>query len=302
MTTGTVLPPPLTPDLTREEALRRLARAFTQAGLDTAALDACILLLDALGIDMTALVAAPHEAIGLAGAGRLARAAQRRLAREPVGRILGEREFWGLPFRLAPATLEPRPDTETLVAAVLDRLRRERRIDAPLRLLDLGTGTGCILVALLAELPAARGIGVDRAAGAAATAQDNARRNGVGERAGFVVGDWAQALAGPFDVLVSNPPYIETGDLGALAPEVRNHDPALALDGGADGLDAYRVLAATLPRLLAPGGLAAFEVGAGQAAAVAALLAGAGCTDITTTADLAGVQRVVAGKKPGRTE
>ncbi|MDJ1157447.1 peptide chain release factor N(5)-glutamine methyltransferase [Chelatococcus sp. SYSU_G07232] len=283
--------------MSRNDALRRLRRAFAAAGIDTPGLDARILLADTLGLPAAALVTEGEQPIGADGAARLAERARRRLAREPVARILGEHEFWGLSFRLSPATLVPRPDTETLVAAVLERLRRQRRTGARLRLLDLGTGTGCILVALLSELPAAVGIGVDRSVEAALTARGNAARNGVGARALFLVGDWGEPLAGGFDVVVSNPPYIESAAIADLDAEVREHDPRLALDGGADGLAAYRAIAADLPRLLAPGGIAALEVGLGQDLAVAALLAGAGLGEGAAIADLSGVPRVVVGQK-----
>lgn len=276
------------PAISRQEALRRLRAAFAEAGIDEAALDARVLLLDALGLDATALALRPDEPVGEAGAARLEEASRRRLAGEPVWRILGEREFWGLPFALHPETLVPRPDTETVVEAAL------RLAPGPRRILDLGTGTGCLLVAILRERPGAFGIGLDRARGAAATARRNAERNGVGERASFVVGDWTAALAGAFDLVVSNPPYIPTRDLAGLEREVREHDPALALDGGADGLDPYRLILADAPRLLAPGGAVVVEVGIGQADDVAAIGVATGLELQAIAPDLAGVPRAVA--------
>ncbi|KMO27620.1 SAM-dependent methyltransferase, partial [Methylobacterium tarhaniae] len=172
-------------------------------------------------------------------------------AGEPVARIIGAWEFWGLPFGLSSDTLVPRPDTETLVEAALGLGLGP---DAPHRLADLGTGSGCILVALLTEWPQAVGLGIDRSPGACVTARANAARNGVADRAAFAVGDWASALSGPFDVVVANPPYIASEVIAGLSGEVRDHDPRLALDGGADGLDAYRTILAQVPRLLAPGG------------------------------------------------
>jgi len=283
--------PPLTPSTTRADALRQLRAALAAAGIDSPALDARLLLLAALDISSAELAGLPEAPLGEEGASRLAGFAARRLAREPVARILGEREFWGLPFRLSPATLEPRPDTETLVEAVLKTLRTRGHADRPLTIVDVGTGTGCILAALLHELPQATGLGIDRAPEAARTARDNAGRLGLAARAHFIVGDWSTAVAGPVDVLVSNPPYIESDLIRTLAPEVRRYDPLLALDGGPDGLDAYRALAADARRLLAPGGLAALEVGEGQADAVAGLLAGLGPVSIHP--DLAGIDRVV---------
>ena len=289
--------PPLMPTTTRQEALRHLRASFAAAGIDSPALDARLLLLAALDIAGAELAATPAEPLGVDGAKRLVTLATRRLDREPVARILGEREFWGLPFRLSPATLEPRPDTETLVEAVLKTLRARSRADAPLTIVDIGTGTGCILLALLRELPQATGLGIDRALEAAQTARGNAERLGLSARAHFIVGDWSAAVAGPVDVLVSNPPYIESAVIPGLAPEVRRYDPLLALDGGRDGLDAYRALAADAPRLLAPGGLAALEVGEGQDRAVAGLFAGLG--RVTVHADLAGIARTVVVETAG---
>ena len=215
----------------------------------------------------------------------------RRADGEPVARILGRREFWGLPFALAPATLEPRPDTETVVEAALGLVRGA---GGAASILDLGTGSGCLLLALLSELPDAAGVGVDRSPAAAAAARRNARSLGLGDRARFVAGDWAEAISGRFDLVVSNPPYIATEHIEALAPEVRRHDPALALDGGADGLDAYRAIVADLPRLLAPSGVAVLELGAGQRDAVAGLARAAGLVVIGSNPDLAGTPRALA--------
>jgi release factor glutamine methyltransferase len=280
------MPDPATP---RGEALRLLRARLAAAGVAEPALDARVLLLDALGIDATSLALRPEEPVGERGAARIAGAAARRIAGEPVWRILGEREFWGLPFRLNAHTLVPRPDSETIVETAL-RLAPE-----PRRVLDLGTGTGCLLVAILHERRGAFGIGLDRSPDAAAMARANAARNGVGERAAFLVGDWAAALAGPFDLVVSNPPYIPSRDLPGLDREVREHDPLLALDGGPDGLDPYRRILADAPRLLAPGGALVVEVGIGQAGDVAALGAGLGAA--TVAADLVGVPRAVAWRR-----
>jgi release factor glutamine methyltransferase len=276
---------------TPAETLRRLRASLAAAGIAEAALDARVLLLAALGIDATTLALRADEPVEPAAAARLEAMAARRIAGEPVWRILGWREFWGLPFRLAPQTLVPRPDSETIVETAL------RLAPDPRRVLDLGTGTGCLLVAILHERPAAFGVGVDRAGGAAAAARDNARRNGVGERAGFLVGDWAGALAGGFDLLVSNPPYIPSADLAGLEREVREHDPALALDGGPDGLAPYRAILAEAPRLLRPGGVAVVEVGIGQADEVAAMGAAAGLAPAGVVPDLAGVPRAVAWRR-----
>ena len=215
---------------------------------------------------------------------------KRMLAHEPLSRIVGRREFWGLDFLLSADTLDPRPESETLVEIVLARLPERRR---PRHFLDLGTGTGCLLLALLSEYPTADGVGVDIAPGAARTARENAERLGLGARARFVVGSWTAALTGRFDAIVANPPYIERAAIPALPPEVRDYDPIRALDGGADGLEAYRAIAAALPSLLPPGGLFAVETGIGQAASVAAILRRHGLRVEGIVPDLAGIERCV---------
>lgn len=217
--------------------------------------------------------------------------AERRLKGEPVWRILGEREFWGLPFTLSPATLEPRPDSETLVEAALGLLGPRR--SQPLSILDLGTGTGCLLVALLNECPQARGLGVDASEEACRTARANALRNAVAGRSHFVAGDWAAALASPFDLIVSNPPYIPQQEVARLAPSVRQYDPVRALDGGLDGLDPYRRLAKQLPLILALDGLIVLEIGAGQEADVIAIMTGEGLVHCGSQTDLGGHPRAI---------
>lgn len=261
---------------------------FASAGLETPGLDARILTLDALGIDATALLTRPERPVSGEGAARLAAHAARRLAREPVARILGEREFWGLPFRLSPETLVPRPDTEAVVGAALGAVQDRC---AALRVLDLGTGSGCLLVALLHELAHATGVGLDRSEDAVGTARRNAGRNGVAPRAVFAVSDWAAPIAGRFDLVVSNPPYIETRTIAALAPEVSRHDPFLALNGGIDGLDAHRAIFAEADRLIAPAGIMVVEFGMGQEAAVAAQAEAAGLVMAGVEADLEGRPR-----------
>lgn len=271
---------------TRGEAFALLRRAFADARLDTPELDARILAAEALGVGAGALALRPEEPVGAAGAERLRSFGERRLAREPVARILGLAEFWGLPFALSSETLVPRPDTETVVDAALAGIADRH---APLRLLDLGTGTGCLLVALLHELPNAHGIGLDRSGDALATARANAGRNGVIDRAAFVAGDWGAPLAGRFEIIASNPPYIPSATLPTLAPEVRAHDPAAALDGGPDGLDAYRSILAEAGRLLAPAGRLVVEIGFDQEAGVRGLAHAAGL-------DVSGVARDLGGR------
>lgn len=281
--------------LTRRAALALATRILDEAGMDAAPGDALHLTLHALGVTRTELVLHGDIAVGEMAAMRLATSVQRRLAGEPVARILGEWEFWGLPFALSPETLVPRPDTETLVESVLARWPDRTR---PLRLLDLGTGSGCILIALLTEYRRASGVGIDRSHRALMTASANARVNGVAERSVFVATCWCDALAGPFDVIVSNPPYIASDVIAGLAAEVRCHDPRLALDGGNDGLDAYRSILDAVARaghgLLAPDGTLHFEIGYDQATAVEGLARHAGFDEVAVRLDLAGHDRTVS--------
>ena len=281
---------------TLADALRAATRVLAAAGVPAPEVDARILLLAAAGLDRLALLLDPERPLPPEAAARLDGWIVRRAGREPVSRILGRRDFWGLTLRVTPDVLDPRPDTETLVAAVLDALGPRRA--APLRLLDLGTGSGAILCALLSELPGAIGWAVDRSAAACAVARGNLAAQGLASRSLVLQGDWASALAPrSVDVVVSNPPYIETAVIAGLDRDVRDHDPAAALDGGVDGLACYRLLAADLPRLLAPDGIAGFEVGQGQAGDVAGLIAAAGLGDITTRADLAGIPRAVLARQ-----
>ena len=286
--------PVLPPEMPRHVAQTRLTAAFRAAACETPALDARLLLCDALGTDHAGLVRDADAPLGHT-ARRLAVLVERRLAGEPVARILGRREFFGLPFTLGPDTLDPRADTETLVEVALHLLGDAR--DTPLRLLDLGTGSGAILAALLSRCPGAYGVGVDRAPGACATAAANLEALGLAARAALLCGDWTAPLAGTFDLVVSNPPYIASGEIAALARDVRDHDPHLALDGGADGLHAYRAIVPAAAMRLRPGGSLVVEVGVGQADAVAALLRGAGFAAIGTRRDLGGHIRVVHGRK-----
>jgi len=278
-----------------EAALRALAQAFRDKGLATPALDARLLVLTACGISHAEMIRDAGRPLTNDQRARLCEMAKRRLAGEPVSRIMGRRAFWGLEFTVSPETLDPRPDTETLVEAVLAALPER---DAPLRILDLGTGTGCVLVALLHELPRAAGIGTDISHAALITARGNAEQAGVADRARFVRADWLSGIDGRFDVIVANPPYIARRELNGLSPEVRDHDPAAALDGGADGLSAYRAILRDIDRVVRPGGLLAFEVGHGQAGSVAAMMREAGLTPLPSCStacvrDLAGIARVV---------
>jgi release factor glutamine methyltransferase len=279
--------------VTRAQALFETRRAFERAGLDHPALDARILLMGALGIGPFELATRPETGLTAREAETIASYRERRLSREPVARILGEREFWGLPFILSPETLVPRPDTETVVETALD-LVPDR--SARMRILDLGTGSGCLLVALLHECPGAFGLGIDRSPEALRTARQNALRNGVGDRAVFAACDWAACLDRRFDLIVSNPPYIPSGDIAALDPDVRDYDPTLALDGGPDGLDAYRTILAEAGRLLAPEGLLVLEIGYDQADALPQLSAALGLDVVRLAHDLSGNARCIALK------
>ncbi|MGY2048607.1 peptide chain release factor N(5)-glutamine methyltransferase [Methylobacterium sp. JK268] len=281
---------PIAAGLARADAQGRAAAFLAENGIETAALDARLLLLDRLGLRTVDLVLAGTTPLDEAEAGALSAALARRAAGEPVARILGSWEFWGLPFRLSPATLVPRPDTETVVEAAL-ALGHPR--NARLRLLDLGTGTGCLLVALLSEWPLARGVGLDRSREALLTARDNAHQNGVGARALWLQGDWAASLTGRFDVVVANPPYIATRIIEGLADEVRLHDPRLALDGGTDGLDAYRSILGQAGTLLGPEGRLIVEIGYDQEEALRHVAEAATLRVIEVRRDLAGHPRAV---------
>jgi release factor glutamine methyltransferase len=286
---------------TIEAARRALATKLQSAANDSAELDARLLVGHALSLDLTGLISAAQRRLTPDESARLEAFAGRRLAGEPVARIIGEKEFWGLPLQLSSATLVPRPDTETVVELALDLLRAGGGLHRPLRIADLGTGTGAILLALLSELPAAQGFGTDISESALQTAAANAARAGLSSRATFLACDYASGLSGPFDLIVSNPPYIRSADIAALAPEVRNHDPLAALDGGADGLDAYRALIPQTAGLLAPGGALVVEAGAGQSSQIQALMAAAGLMPGTAPrADLGGIPRAVAGHKMAR--
>jgi release factor glutamine methyltransferase len=284
------------------DAARRLLTAqFKSAAVETAELDARILTGHALGLDLTGLISAAQRLLTPDESARLEEFARRRLAGEPVARIIGEKEFWGLPLQLSSATLVPRPDTETVVELALELLRADGSLDRPLRIADLGTGSGAILLALLSELPAAQGFGTDISEAALHTASVNAARAGLSERATFVACDYASGLTGPFDLIVSNPPYIRTAAIGALAAEVRDHDPPAALDGGADGLDAYRALIPQAAGLLAPAAALVVEAGEGQSAQIQAMMTAAGLMPVAVPkADLAGIPRAVAGHKMAR--
>jgi release factor glutamine methyltransferase len=279
--------------VTLAAALAAAAAALAANGCDEPRRRARRVVAAARGLSPAEMIGHPERCLSPAELGRVDAVLARVLAREPLSRILAHREFWGLDLALSADTLDPRPETETIVEAVLERLPDRT---APLRFLDLGTGSGAILLALLSECLAARGLGVDIAIGAVAAARRNAAALGLGARSHFLCGDWAAAVAHRFDAVVANPPYIATADLARLPPEVRCWDPRQALDGGHDGLAAYRRIAADLPRLLTPTGFFACEIGRGLEAAVAQILGYAGLGVEAAVPDLAGIPRVLVAR------
>jgi release factor glutamine methyltransferase len=283
---------------TVETARRKLAARLKSSAIDSAELDARMLVGAALGVDLTGVIAAASRPLTSDEAIRLEDFVSRRLSGEPIARILGLKEFWGMPLKLSAATLVPRPDTETVVELALEMLRAAPDRGRRFRIADIGTGSGAILLALLSELPDADGFGTDISVAALRTASTNAARLGFAPRATFVACDYAAALSGRFDLIVSNPPYIRSAEIAGLAIEVRDHDPHRALDGGTDGLDAYCALVPQAAQLLARGGALVVEVGHGQSEEIEGLMTAAGLTlERPPKADLAGIRRAVAGRK-----
>jgi len=274
-------------------ARRRLALEFRRGGLDAPELDARIIVGHALGLDHTALAAQSSRMLAADEAGAIAALSARRLAREPVARLLGRKEFWGLPLKVNAETLLPRPETETVVEAALAAVDRDDRRARALRVADLGTGSGALLLALLSELPKAFGVGTDISFAALRCARDNATALGLSTRASFVACDYGSALRGPVDLLVSNPPYVARADIAGLQAEVRDFDPRRALDGGPDGLDGYRAIASHAVPLLAPDGILVLELGQGQLGPVTSIFAPAGLAPVAPRYDLAGVARAL---------
>jgi release factor glutamine methyltransferase len=265
-----------------------LAARLEAAGIEAARSEAWLLLAAATGRSRAELIAGAARALSPAEEQRLEALAARRLTREPMAYILGSREFWSLPFEVSPAVLVPRPESETVVEAALAQIADRT---APLRILDLGTGSGCLLLALLSELPRASGLGTDCSAAALAMAKSNARRLGLAERAEFREGDWGRGLAGPFEIIVCNPPYLARTDAENLAPEVRAFEPEAALFAGPDGLLAYHTLAPDCARLLAKDGMVFLEIGQGQGAAVERIMRRHGLRLVASRPDLAGIER-----------
>ncbi len=266
------------------------ARTLAAAGIENPRLEARVIVGAASGATIETMVAHPEREIDEASVAFAQALVERRVAGAPMAYLVGHKEFWSLEFAVTAATLVPRADSETLVAAALAFAADAGRA---WRALDLGAGTGCLLLSFLSERPRARGIAVDRSEAALGVAAANADSLGLGGRTSFVCGDWAGGLAGPFDVILSNPPYIPRDEIPGLAIEVRDFEPHEALDGGPDGLDCYRRIVADLPRLLADDGMCFFEVGIGQAGDVAALAQAHGLSVPGIERDLAGIERCV---------
>jgi release factor glutamine methyltransferase len=270
------------------EAVARAASELARGGVPESRREARLLVALAAGLDAATVLGYPERPLESAAASRLQHMLGRRVAREPISRVIGRREFWSLDFALTPATLDPRPDSETLVAAALERIPDRQ---AAFSVLDLGTGSGCLLLALLSELPKAFGLGLDLAPEAAVAAHRNAKAMSLDSRAFFAVSQWAAAIGGGFDVVLANPPYVPAREIDGLAPEVALYEPRLALDGGPDGLRAYRELAPDLGRLLKPSAFAVVEVGDGQASLAAAIFAASGLDVAARHRDLNGIER-----------
>jgi release factor glutamine methyltransferase len=281
--------------LTLAEALRRATADLGTAGIEGPGNDARLLISAALGLSAAQVLARPERPLRPEEVESFGRLIARRVAREPVSRILGEREFYGRTFGISPATLDPRPDSETLIDATLELVAREGWQSRALRILDVGTGSGCLLLTLLAELPSAFGVGSDVSVAALATARANAVRLGLARSAGWLAGDLVAAVRGPFDILISNPPYIPSLEIAQAEPEVREHDPLVALDGGADGVAFFRRLSRVVGKIV-PDGWIVLETAHNQADAVATLLAAEGLRKISVQRDVAGRRRCVAAR------
>jgi release factor glutamine methyltransferase len=276
------------------EAVQLMAQSFRLAGADSPEVDARALLGYALHLERAQLLSQSDRILEARDIAVVSALATRRLRHEPVARILGRKEFWTLVLQLSPDVLVPRPETETVVEAALDYVASVGSRMARLQLLDIGTGSGALLLALLSELPHATGVATDISPAALEVARINAEHNGLAGRCAFVACDIAAGVSGPFDLVISNPPYVARGDIAALAREVSDYDPEIALDGGNDGLDGYRAIAAEARRLLAPGGRLIVELGSGQETAVRALFTKAGMSVGAARNDLAGIPRALS--------
>jgi release factor glutamine methyltransferase len=291
--------PGLQTGISIQQACDVMTAAFRAGGIEDAQADARILVARTFGLNRAQLISQGDRTLGAREAETLAEQAARRLAREPVSRILGRREFWGIDLAITSAVLDPRPDTETVVELALDWITTRHLKNEKLRVLDIGTGSGALLLALLSELPSATGVATDISVDALKVAEGNARLLDFGERAIFVACNFTDALRGPFDLVVSNPPYISSKEIPTLGPEVRDHDPRIALDGGEDGLAAYRAIADDALRLLTPRGRLVTELGQGQAEPVSAIMRAAGLTiETPIRRDLAGINRALCATAP----
>lgn len=271
-----------------------IRRRFEAAGIDSPVIDARLLLEMGAGVARMDIITDPRRELTATQIAAVETLVTRRLAREPMAHIVGRKAFWTLDLAVSPDVLIPRPETELLVETALTLIAP----DEPARVLDLGVGSGAILLAVLEERANATGLGVDSSAAALAVAQANANALGMGARVELRLGDWGMGIDEEFDLVLSNPPYIATGDIAGLAPEVADHEPRSALDGGSDGLDAYRAILPRLRGLLRAGGDFCFEVGAGQADAVGAMARAVGLETQPPRVDLGGIARVVWGKRP----
>lgn len=276
------------PDATLADVMVAAARQLGAAEIVDSAREARLLVAHATGLSQASLVADPDRKIASDAAAALAGLVQRRMTREPMSHLIGRRGFWTLELEVCGDVLDPRPDSETLVEAALD-LFPDR--DAAIRVLDLGTGSGCLLLAVLSERPKGWGVGVDLSTAALEVAARNAKRVGLDPSVQFVCGDWAAAFDGAFDLILCNPPYIAHAAIDALAPEVARFEPRLALDGGVRGLDAYRAIAPDMARLLSDDGAAVIEAGAGQVAEIVEIFAASGLAAEAVHADLGGIDR-----------
>lgn len=281
-------------EFTVADFLNEAARVLSQSGIPDPRREARLLLAHTEGVPAESLIAYPERAVSDMEAALVA--VERRAAGEPLSRIIGRRGFWKDDFLIGPDTLDPRPDTETVIEEVLDRLPKTDRVG---RILDLGVGSGCLLLSLLREYPAARGFGVDVSDGAVETTLANARALNLDDRVEAHVGNWFDGVTGRFDVIVSNPPYIASGEIASLDREVRDHDPRRALDGGEDGLDCYRMIVPAAAQYLEKDGILALEVGAGQADDVSSFCVKAGFSHIRIRKDLAGIGRCVSAQWAG---
>lgn len=281
--------------ISAKDMLREAVMTLQRAHIETASLDARLLLEHALGLSREQLLLAIDQPVEEWQESHYRELITKRVDRQPVAQLIGKREFWGMVFEVSCNTLDPRADSETLVQGVL---KEHARRDRPVRILDLGTGTGCLLLSLLSELPSATGIGADICDKALAIAKNNAQALDIQARAQFIASNWFENIDGTFDIIISNPPYIATQDIENCPPEVARHEPKLALDGGADGLDCYRAIIGALPRFLAKDGIVALEMGMGQQPALESLAAANGLHVHSVKQDIQGLPRCILLKHP----